>query len=469
MAVHSVSRRQLLRGSLALCGAAGLVACGATPTPQVIQQTVVVKETVVVEATAPAATGGESASINISFYADDLAQQAVWDGIFSAFMADNPDIKVRPQQVLGEDYFEKLKVLMAGGVAPEVMEMESKQVPGFVVRNGMLDMQPYVDSSSVTKRDDFIPYQWDKHVHAGGLFGIGISVSTVVIFYNMAVFEKSGTAVPPTAWDDPAWKYADFLSTAQSLTTGEGNDAVFGYMQSTWWPYLFPWLWSNGADVLSEDRTACTLGTDAAMEALQFLQDLINKDKVWPTPDQATEGMDTMFGSDRIAMTPRTVQNSSIMKATEGLRWNVAPMPQGAGATTLTRAPSDCYCIWSQSANRDAAWKVVEWITGPKGADMLLKGGYLMPARLGVATADSLHASLGEDINVEVMIDGTENHTGRQPVTVKWAEMGDALGSGYEAVLAGTKTPAEFATETCAIIDPLMQSIPADQQGWLGD
>ncbi len=488
MAIRPVTRRQLLRGGLLASGAAALAACGATPTPQVIEKVItqvvagtpqvvketvevekVVKETVVVQETAPAAAGGGGASINISFYADDLAQQAVWDGIFTAFMQDNPDIKVRPQQVLGEDYFEKLKVLMAGGVAPEVMEMESKQVPGFVVRKGMLDLQPYVDKSNVIKRDDFIPYQWDKHVHAGGLWGVPFSVSTVVIFYNIAVFEKAGVKPPPTKWDAPDWSFADFLALAKSLTSGEGATAVFGYMQTTWWPYMFPWLWSNGGDVLNQERTKCTLGTPESEEALQFLQDLINKDKVWPTPDQATEGMDTMFGSDRIGMTPRTVQNTSIMNATKGLRWNVAPMPKGRGKTALTRAPSDCYCVWSQAGAKDAAWKVVEWITGPKGADLLLKGGYLMPARKGVATADSLHKSIGETIDVDVLIDGTENHTGRQPVTVKWAEMGDALGSGYEGVLAGTKTPAEYAAETCAIIDPLMASIPADQQGWLGD
>lgn len=465
--MRPLSRRQLLEGSLVACGAAALAACAGAP--QTVVETVVVKETVVVEKEAPAGASAGGASINISFYADDLAQQAVWEGIFTAFMEDNPDIKLRPQQVLGEDYFEKLKVLMAGGVAPEVMEMESKQVPGFVVRDAMLDLQPYVDTSEVTKRDQFIEYQWDKHVHAGGCFGVPFSVTPVMIFYNLAVFEAAGVAVPPTDWDDPAWMFADFLSTAQALTSGEGSEAVFGYMQTTWWPYMFGWLWSNGGDVLNEDRTACTLGSDEAIEALQFLADLINVHKVWPTPDQATEGMDAMFGSDRIGMTPRTVQNTSIMNATEGLRWNVSPMPRGRGATALTRAPSDCYCIWSEAPAREAAWKVVEWITGPKGADMLLKGGYLMPARKGIATVESLHAAVGEDINVEVMIVGTESHCGHQPVTVKWAEMGDVLGSGYEAVLAGSKTPAEFASETCAILDPMMASIPADQQGWVGD
>ncbi|NPV09681.1 MAG: sugar ABC transporter substrate-binding protein [Anaerolineae bacterium] len=408
-------------------------------------------------------------SINISFYADDLAQQAVWEGIFSAFMEDNPDIILRPQQVLGEDYFQKLQVLMAGGVAPEVMEMESKQVPGFAVRAGVLDLQPYIDTSSVIKREDFIPYQWEKHVHAGAMYGLPFSVSTVVMYYNQTVFEKAGVDLPPTEWDSEAWRYEDFLDTALALTSGEGTSKIYGYMQTRWWPYMFPWVWSNGGRVLNEERTQCTLDDELTQEGLQFLSDLINVHRVWPTPDQATEGMDTMFGTDRVAMTPRTVQNSSIMMATEGLVWNVAPMPRGKGQTALTRAPSDCYCVWSEAPAKDAAWRVAEWITGPAGAEMLLDGGYLMPARLGVATPESLHAALGDTINVEVMIDGTENHTGRQPVTVKWAEMGDILASGYEAVLAGDMTPAEYAAEACAKIDPLLADIPAEQQGWLGD
>ncbi|MGQ9555491.1 MAG: ABC transporter substrate-binding protein [Anaerolineae bacterium] len=466
-----ISRRLLLKGLAIGTTGAALAACGATPTPQVVEKEVekVVKETVVVEKVVPATASAGGTPINISFYADDLSQQAVWEGIFNAFMQDNPDVKLRPQQVLGEDYFTKLQVLMAGGVAPEVMEMESKQVPGFAVRAGLLDLQPYVDTSTIIKREDFIPYQWDKHIHSGKLYGLPFSVSTVVIFYNQTVFENAGVSLPPIEWDSPDWRFENFLSTAQALTTGEGATKVFGFMQTRWWPYMFPWVWSNGGSVLNEERTKCTMSNEATLEAFQFLADLINVHKVWPTPDQATEGMDTMFGTDRIGMTPRIVQASTLMIVTEGLHWNVAPIPLGNGETALTRAPSDCYCIWSQAGYKDAAWKVAEWITGPKGAQMLLNGGYLMPARKGVATPEALHKALGESINVEVMIDGTENHAGRQPVTVKWAEMEDVITPGYEAMLAGDKTPAEFAAEACAKIDELLASIPLEQQGWLGD
>ncbi len=89
MAIRTVSRRRLLSGSLIALGAAGLAACGTTPTPQVIEkvvtqivegtpqtvvETVVVKETVIVEGEAPSGAATEGASINISFYADDAMQ-----------------------------------------------------------------------------------------------------------------------------------------------------------------------------------------------------------------------------------------------------------------------------------------------------------------------------------------------------------------------------------------------------------
>src|SRR6202795_1013058 len=43
-------------------------------------------------------------------------------------------------------------------------------------------------------------------------------------------------------------------------------------------------VWQNGGDILAPDRKSTVLGTDQAAAGIQFLQDLIWKEKVMPDP-----------------------------------------------------------------------------------------------------------------------------------------------------------------------------------------
>ncbi|RRQ90838.1 extracellular solute-binding protein, partial [Enterococcus faecium] len=64
-------------------------------------------------------------------------------------------------------------------------------------------------------------------------------------------------------------------------------------------------LISNGGGVLSQDGKKILIGTDASIEALEKIQDLMYKDYVMPKPSQASTipSTDTAMLTDRVAMT----------------------------------------------------------------------------------------------------------------------------------------------------------------------
>jgi multiple sugar transport system substrate-binding protein len=114
--------------------------------------------------------------------------------------------------------------------------------------------------------------------HNGKLYGFPRDNGTEVIFYNKALFRKAGLPYPK---DD--WTWDDLRSLARTLTVRTGNRvSQYGFAFETSWWRLY--MWENGAELFDSlsHPTKVTFDSPAAIQAIQFMGDLITKDKVTP-------------------------------------------------------------------------------------------------------------------------------------------------------------------------------------------
>jgi multiple sugar transport system substrate-binding protein len=117
-------------------------------------------------------------------------------------------------------------------------------------------------------------------------------------------------------------------------------------------------------------------GTPEAIEALQYLQDLVYKDKVAPTPAQATvladQGGD--FGSGKVALYVDGAWDVVSFRGIDRFTWDIALLPTGPKGR-----PSPFWIggpmIAKQSKNPDAAWEWSKWTAGPDGEAMIATSG----------------------------------------------------------------------------------------------
>ena len=149
--MKELSRRRFLSGAAIAAGAGLLAACGATPTPQVIEkvvekevtkivegtpvvvkETVVVQETVVVKETAaPAPAGAGPVYIVYASQYSAPPTNTADDQIIATFEEANPGILVKKTTWPGQDIHDKLRILATAGDLPDVWNMETKQLPGY--------------------------------------------------------------------------------------------------------------------------------------------------------------------------------------------------------------------------------------------------------------------------------------------------------------------------------------------------
>ena len=121
------------------------------------------------------------------------------------------------------------------------------------------------------------------------------NVSSLVVYYNRAVFAAAGVPEPADGW---TWD--DFVSTARQLTAGEVRGAGIDASIIR----LAPFVWSNGGDVVDdlEQPTRLTLDEPAAREAVQDVVDLVREGSVPTEEELAAQDLQTRFVTGKLGM-----------------------------------------------------------------------------------------------------------------------------------------------------------------------
>jgi len=141
--------------------------------------------------------------------------------VVANFEKANPDVKVEFQNTAsGDDYYQKLTVMAAGGTLPDV----------FYMRGGSGDMRYYKKNvaynlDELVERDkeeidfsDFLESQLPELRYGGHYRALPYDYSTLGIYYNKSLFDEAGVAYPTGDW---TWE--DVLEIAKKLSKDDAK------------------------------------------------------------------------------------------------------------------------------------------------------------------------------------------------------------------------------------------------------
>jgi multiple sugar transport system substrate-binding protein len=463
MSTRNLSRRRFLTAGATVIGTGMLAACVAPAAQPEASQ----------EAEAGAAASQEAVTIAFASQYPGPPMNAGDDEIISQFQEQNPEISVEKMTWPGQDFHDKLRLLATAGDLPDVFNMETKQVVDMISRGMILDITELFATQETLKEEDYFESEWAKQWFNGKMYLLSLDTQDVILYYNKDLFDQKGIPYPPRTWGDPDWTYDKLVEVGLQLTEGEGASRIFGYQTSRWWVYSYPIVWSYGGLITNEERTESRMTMPETIAAMQYRTDLINKHMIEPTPAEQTEGVDTIFSSGRLAM--RAIWNPWMwyIKDVPDLHFDIAAMPTGpAGA--YTRCPQDGFAVGAQTEYVDESFLFASYAAGPTGQEVMCnKLGLGTPTLIAVAELDNfIHPpveGLGHIDQTLVLDIFKGGHRKFQDVTTKWPEMDKMIDAEMDVFLNGGVSAEEF----CAKLDPqiteLLQSIPAEQMGWIGD
>ncbi len=362
--------------------------------------------------------------------------------LIKIFNDTNPNIEIKLEVTAWLEYWRKLQAQLGAHSAPDVFLMGGEYLYDFIDKDVLVDLTDKIE------KDNFDLSQYFSNPinifrYKDGLWGLPRDCNTSAIFYNKTLFEKEGIPLPT---DD--WTWEDFLNAAKKATKDIDNDGridQWGYVIShssaeVWWA---PFIWQNGGEILNKERTKCLIDQPEAIEAVQFMVDLIHKYKVAPTlADLAAYGstVDNFFLTGNLAMQSSGSWMLRLFRKIEKFEWDIVPPPKGKIKSASVNGLANV--IYKESKHQQEAWQFVKFLSSEVYQENLAKSGTSIPALKKVAFSDAFLKSHEHPKNIKILLDQLE-YAHPMDFTPKYARWDDILMKEIELALLGKKTPAE--------------------------
>lgn len=333
----------------------------------------------------PSGSGGGETTIDVMVGAQDLTKEQI-----AEFEADNPGIKVN--LILADPT--RLNTMLASGNPPDIATGGAVGSANTNARGLATDLTPYLKDSEVLREDDLQPvndsFRWDgTQSGKGPIYGIVKDWSQDnTLWYNTALFDKAGV---PYLSDTEATSYDDLLKIAKKLTvTKDGTTTVYGLGLEWAWQLYGPMsamVMQQGGQLYNDDLSEIDFTTDAAERAFQWYVDFA-KAGVGPTSlNPLADGSDfSTFAAERMAITQDGYWFGGNFAADDALKTvRFAPAPVMGDTRVAPTYSGQGWWIPERAAEKDAAWKLMEYYMAGPPAEERAASGWGLPALKSLA------------------------------------------------------------------------------------
>lgn len=140
----------------------------------------------------------ENASLRFSWWGGDSRHKATLEAI-DIFTKDNPNIKIEGEYGGFDGYYQKLTTQIAGGTAPDIIQLDQPWIPGLVAQADV-----FVDINTLKDKIDLSGFDktfLEKQLTVKGkLQGLPAGINGSTIIFNKTLLEKMGVPAN-TKWD----------------------------------------------------------------------------------------------------------------------------------------------------------------------------------------------------------------------------------------------------------------------------
>jgi multiple sugar transport system substrate-binding protein len=360
---------------------------------------------------------GDRTTIRFQF-AGEAEEAAVYRTLVAAFEDEHPDINVEPVAVASkDDHLQKLTTSFVQGDPPDVFLLNFREYSQYVGRGALDPVGPRLAEFGVDL-GEYYEAPLEAFEFDGELQCMPQNVSSLVVYYNTALFEAVGLERPPADW---GWE--DFRDYALALNDPANDVRGVGIEPSV--IRLAPFVWSNGGEVVDDldSPTRFTLNDGEAREALDFLVSLVRDDGVVPTEEEiAAQDLETRFSTGKLGMVLSSRRETPFFRENSGLQWDVASLPVGGQPTGILH--SDGYCMAAEGTHPEEAMSFVAFATGRDGETVTALGGRTVPSLISVAESGAFLDPIQPPEHSEVFLEAIPILR-RTPVIPTWPEIED--------------------------------------------
>lgn len=383
------------------------------------------------------------------------------ENLATEFTKENPNIVLNPV-FAGNSTETMTKTVSAlqGGTPPDFAILPNPELYSLLDMDAVITLDDFIAKDGGQEYiDDFIPAFMKNSYYDGKTYSIPFQRSTIIMYYNKDQFKEAGLdpEKPPTNWDELR-EYAKKLT----VTDASGNVSRWGVMIPMDDPFMFyGFCRQNSNDpqsqIMAEDGKSVYFDTPENAEALQYLVDLAQVDKVMPEGSiKWGDGPSNfMAGATSITFT----SSGSLTNILDNTDFEVgtAFLPAGKQYGSATGGANLYIFKDIDEKKQEAAWKFIRWITEPeRAAQWSIDTGYVATRKSAYDT-DRMKDYLAKVPQAATAKDQLDYACSELRVHNNQRAL-QALKQGVDAAMTGAMTPEEAMKQAQTEVEALLES-----------
>jgi multiple sugar transport system substrate-binding protein len=301
-------------------------------------------------------------------------------GLIQAFEQANPDVRVRVQQVPWTAAHEKLLTAFAGDSLPELCQLGNTWIAEFAALGALEDLTGRVARSPDVDPAAYFPGVWAGNVIGERVLGVPWYVDTRILFYRKDILAAAGHEEPPKSWD----QWMRMMRDVQRRERRDGAYAALLPVNEFEQPIIFGL--QAGADMLPDEGRRGNFSGREFRRAFEFYVNIFREGLAPRKANTQISNVWQEFEAGTFAMYitgPWNVQEfrRRMSSDMEG-RWTTAPLPGPDGQYPGRSTAGGCSLVlFRQSREKDAAWRLAEYLSATERQVELFRCTSSLPAR----------------------------------------------------------------------------------------
>jgi ABC-type glycerol-3-phosphate transport system substrate-binding protein len=256
--------------------------------------------------------------------------QVLWQSLADRFQKVQPGIKIRVSaDIPHSQYMAVLGSRFIGKNAPDVMVADDGDMVELATEGLLEPLDDLILACSADGKHHFLPSRLADGRVDGKSMSLPWTGSWVHLLYRSDILTAIH-ATPPASWEELR-QLCFRLQREKQITYPLAFDPRSSFV-------IINFIWQNDASPLSSDCRTVTLSTPKLIAALQFVHDLIFKDKVIdPTLVAGTNAQDLWSSGSAVLLLDGgwmvTQYDQTYPKWAD--RWEIAPLPSGKLPTSF--------------------------------------------------------------------------------------------------------------------------------------
>lgn len=277
------------------------------------------------------------------------------------FERTHPVIRIDLQQWPLTAAHEKLLTAFAGDALPDVGQLGNTWIPELATLGALEPLQPYVDTSTIVRSDDYFSGIWDTNMIGGHLFGVPWYVDTRLLFYRKDLLARAGFTAPPRDWAEWRRQLAAIKANA-----GPGNYSILLPLNE--FEPLLNLAVQEPDPLLRDDDTRGNFESAGFRRAFDFYIDMFRQGWAPPMSDTQISNVWDEFAAGFYAFYITGPWNVDEFRRRLPSRlandWGTAPLPGPNGPGAAIGGGSSLV-MFKKSRHKREVWQLIEFLSQP--------------------------------------------------------------------------------------------------------